>query len=226
MAQKTLEKGVLITFEGGEGGGKSTHTSLLISYLRSEGYEVLHSREPGGVRTSEAIRELILDPNLPKKVLTELFLFEAARAQYTAERITPALDAKQVIVSDRFFDSTTVYQGYAGGLPVDVIGNLNRLATGNIVPDLTFVIDVPVEIGLERTIKAVGGNDFFDNKGREFHARVNQGFRALVSNFGAYGTYPNGRMVMIDYRKDDIDGMQSEIRRISTEYLGKKLVRC
>ncbi|MEK6840098.1 MAG: dTMP kinase [Nanoarchaeota archaeon] len=214
-----MSKGTFITFEGGEGSGKSTQIRLLGDYLKIQKYDVVLTREPGGTETGEGVRAIILTPGVEKALITELLLFSAARAQYVTEIVRPALEKGQVILSDRFYDSTTVYQGYAGGLPLDDVHKINKLATGNLVPDLTFVLDVPVEIGLERTIGEFGQGtqDFIDLKGRDFHTKVNEAFRTIAR----LDPYPQGRMVLVEYKKGDIDGMQQHIRHIALEYLTK-----
>ena len=217
MIKKILKTGVFITLEGGEGAGKSTHTQLLAEYFQQQGHDVLLTREPGGVSTSEKIREIIKKKDLPKTPLTELLLFEAARSQYTAELVRPALEEGKIVISDRFYDSTVVYQGYAGGLPITLIERMNSLATDNLVPDLTFIINVPLEIGLERTKKAEGP-DFMDAKGREFHRKVYEGFRGLVT---PSTMYPTGRMIPIEYIDNNVDEMQEKMRRVISEYLNK-----
>lgn len=213
-----MNRGIFVTLEGGEGAGKSTHTKLLAEYFENQGYDVLPTREPGGVKTSEEIRRLILSKDLAKTPLTELLLFEAARSQYVADLVRPALEAGKIVISDRFYDSTTVYQGYAGGLPLGLIERMNAIATDNIVPDLTFIIDVPPEIGLERT-KKVSGPDFMDAKGREFHTKVYEGFKQLITPTSAY---PAGRMVPVEYVSNNLDAMQERMRSTIIDYLSKR----
>ena len=213
-----MHKGLFVTLEGGEGAGKSTHAKLLAAYFQQQGYDVLSTREPGGVRTSEEIRKVILNKDLQKTPLTELLLFEAARSQYAVELIWPALEAGKMVISDRFYDSTLVYQGHAGGLQIELVERMNALATNNLVPDLTFIINVPLETGLERT-KKLSGPDFMDAKGREYHAKVYEGFKNLATHSKIY---PAGRMVPIEYISDNVASMQEQMREVIVECLRKK----
>ena len=172
-------RGLLITFEGGEGCGKSTQLELLRTYLESKGYEVLATREPGGTPAAEAIRAILLDPaNDALSPVTELLLYEAARAQHVAERIGPALEAGKIVLSDRFYDSTTAYQGAGRGLPLDNLSGLHAIATKGLEPDLTIVIDVPAALGLARATQ--GGSDRIEREKIDFHERVRAGFLRIA----------------------------------------------
>jgi dTMP kinase len=172
-------RGLFITFEGGEGCGKSTQLELLRTYLESEGYEVLATREPGGTPVAEAIRAILLDPaNEALSPVTELLLYEAARAQHVAERIGPALEAGKIVLSDRFYDSTTAYQGAGRGLPLDNLSLLHAIATNGLEPDLTIVIDVPAALGLARATQ--GGSDRIEREKIDFHERVRAGFLRIA----------------------------------------------
>ncbi len=174
-------KGVLITFEGIEGSGKSTQARLLVETLRAQGHEVLAVREPGGSAIAEKIRALLLDPvNTAMTPIAELLLYEAARAQLVAEIIRPALDRGAIVVCDRFYDSTTAYQGVGRGLVNVDFTTLNRLATGGIVPDLTVLLDVPVDTGLRRA-KGDTAGDRIEREPAEFHNRVRKGFQTIAA---------------------------------------------
>ncbi len=173
--------GVLISFEGIEGCGKSTQARLLADTLRAQGHEVLVVREPGGSVLAEKIRSLLLDPaNIAMTPLAELLLYEAARAQLVAEIVRPALDRGVIVVCDRFYDSTTAYQGVGRGLANVDFTMLNRLATGGIVPDLTVLLDVPVETGLRRA-KGDTAGDRMEREPVEFHDRVRRGFQTIAA---------------------------------------------
>ncbi len=173
--------GVLITFEGIEGCGKTTQARLLVDALRKAGRDVLAVREPGGSAIAESIRAMLLDPaNTAMSPLAELLLYEAARAQLIAEVIRPALDRGAIVVCDRFYDSTTAYQGAGRGLRNVDFTTLNRLATGGLTPDLTLFIDIPVEIGLARAKNGAEG-DRIEREPAEFHNRVRQGFQAIAA---------------------------------------------
>jgi dTMP kinase len=171
----------LITFEGIEGCGKTTQARLLVESLRKSGLDVLAVREPGGSDIAEKIRTLLLDPaNTATDPLTELLLYEAARAQLVAEVIRPALDRGAIVVCDRFYDSTTAYQGAGRGLRNIDFSTLNRLATGGLIPDLTLFIDVPVDLGLKRAKNRAEG-DRIEREPAEFHNRVRQGFIVIAA---------------------------------------------
>ena len=167
---------MFITLEGGEGVGKTTQQALLALQLRQAGYPCLCTREPGGTALGRALREILLhgDPLTP---LAELFLYAADRAEHVQKCILPALAAGQVVVCDRFTDSTLAYQGYGRGLDLEKIRQLNHLATGGLQPHLTLWLDLPPEVGLART----GLADRLEQERLEFHRRVHQGFQALAA---------------------------------------------
>ncbi len=167
---------MFITLEGGEGVGKTTQQALLALQLRQAGYPCLCTREPGGTALGRALREILLhgDPLTP---LAELFLYAADRAEHVQKCILPALAAGQVVVCDRFTDSTLAYQGYGRGLDLQQVRQLNHLATGGLQPHLTLWLDLPPEVGLART----GLADRLEQERLEFHRRVHQGFQALAA---------------------------------------------
>lgn len=167
---------MFITLEGGEGVGKTTQQALLVERLRQEGHACLCTREPGGTALGKTLRELLLhgDPFSP---LAELLLYAADRAEHVSKVIAPALAAGQVVVCDRFTDSTLAYQGYGRGLDLEKIRQLNHLATGGLQPHLTLWLDLPPEVGLAR----VGLADRLEQEHLEFHRRVYQGFQALAA---------------------------------------------
>lgn len=179
-------KGVFITFEGGEGSGKSSQARLLAEYLKENGYDVEVTREPGGTAIGDAIRAILLNPELLEMGnVTELLLLAASRAQNVHERIEPALDRGAVIVCDRFIDSTLAYQGYGRNFDIGLLKSLNRLATGGVTPDLTILLDLPPEVGLARS-KALdkaeageGEGDRFEQEDIDFHRRLRKGFLEL-----------------------------------------------
>ena len=168
---------LFITFEGVEGSGKSTQIQRLTKSLTIEGVSVLATREPGGTPISEQIREILLEREHYQMFdNTELLLYAAARAQHVTECIVPALARGRNVISDRFADSTTAYQGYGRGLDIGLIHLLNRVATRGLIPDLTIVLDVPVEIGLGRLM----GRDRLEAENLEFHQRVREGYLAIA----------------------------------------------
>jgi len=175
-------RGRLVTFEGGEGAGKSSQIYALKRHFERCGIECEVVREPGGSKVSEAIRDILLDPaNTDLTDKTELFLYEAARAQVVEEIIEPALRRGVSVLCDRYFDSTTAYQGFGRGLDLEMIDRLNSAACGEAVPDRTLVLDIDVETGLERAIRASGALDRLENENREFHERVRAGFLAIAA---------------------------------------------
>jgi dTMP kinase len=171
---------MFITFEGVEGCGKSTQLTRLREHLASLGHDVLVTREPGGTPIAEAIRGLLLDPaNKAMTPTTELLLYEAARAQHVDERIRPALEAGMIVLCDRFADSTTAYQGAGRALPAELVANMHEAATRHTWPDLTIVLDVPADIGLERAGRA-GGHDRIEQEPLAFHERVRAEFLRIA----------------------------------------------
>jgi len=178
--------GLFITFEGIEGCGKSTQLALLKDYIASKGGKVVVVREPGGTRTGEQVRSILLNSGgegLESR--TELFLYEACRAQLVARVIRPALKEGSTVLCDRFTDSTIAYQGYGRGLDIDSIRRMNELATGGLVPDVTILLDCDEAVGVNRAlgrIEAAGGEDRedrFEKEALAFHRRVREGFAEL-----------------------------------------------
>jgi dTMP kinase len=175
-----MTRGRFITIEGGEGAGKSTQLRLLAERLRARGIDCLVTREPGGTEGAEAIRELIVrGPPERWRPLAELYLFLAAREDHLHRAILPALDRGQWVLCDRFADSTRVYQGCAGGLGLDLVDALQAPLLGPHRPDLTLVLDLPVDVGMARCA-ARGAMARFEAKGSEYHERVRAGFRLLA----------------------------------------------
>jgi len=173
--------GVLVTFEGGEGSGKSTQLSVLAARLERVGVAFRVLREPGGTRAGEAVREILLDPgHSGLDAVAELLLYEASRAQLVAEVIEPALAAGEVVLLDRFYDSTTAYQGYARGLDLDHVRELNMVATAGRTPDLTLLFDIDPAEGLRRATAT--GADRLEAEDLAFHERVRAGFLAIAAS--------------------------------------------
>ncbi|MEW5718723.1 MAG: dTMP kinase [Chloroflexota bacterium] len=192
-----------VTFEGPDGSGKTTQARLLVEHLQARGHSVIYTREPGGTGISEQIRQVILSPrNKAMQREAEVLLFSAARAQIVAELIRPALAAGKLVICDRYADSTMAYQGYGLGLDLEGLRAITRFATGGLVPDLTFYVDVPVEIGLARRHR--GETNRLDQKDIAYHTRVRDGYLALAK------AEPR-RVVVIDGTRA-IDAVQQEIR--------------
>lgn len=196
--------GTFITFEGGEGSGKSTQARLLAQSLRSHGVDVDETREPGGSPFAEHLRRALLDDATPAhSALSEAMVFYAARADHLNARIRPALTAGRCVICDRFSDSTRAYQGYAGDLDLAVLDQLEALVVGGTAPDLTFIVDVEVDVGMARAevrhgeTRGVGsGRDRFEARSKSFHQHLREGFLEIAKQ-------NPGRCVVID-------GAQSE----------------
>ena len=176
------QRGFFITFEGGEGSGKTTQSKRLAIDLEKAGYGILLTHEPGGTPISEQIRGILLNREHREMVsTTELLLFAAARAQHVSERIVPALDEGRIVISARFADSMVAYQGYARGLELELIHYLNGIATQGLTSDLTIVLDLPVEIGLNRARQSLESMDRMESERIEFHKRLRDGFLTIAS---------------------------------------------
>lgn len=165
MAKKNLKKGVFITFEGSEGCGKTTQSKLLYEYLRKSGYGCVYTREPGGTRLGEKIRQILLhSKSIAISNLAEVFLFEAARAEIVNEVISPALKKCKIVICDRFSDATVAYQGYgSNAIPVETIKKLNKIATADLTPDLTILLDIKALFKID----AITGLRMANKKGRD-----------------------------------------------------------
>lgn len=178
----------LITFEGPEGSGKSTQAQSLVDWLRNRGCSVVATREPGGTPLGDEVRRLLLNPDRSLTPRGELFLYLAARAQHVEERIRPALADGSVVISDRFIDASVAYQGYGRNLGADRVRSLNDMATGGLVPDLTFILDLDPEVGLRRARRnseeewETAGGDRLEREELAFHRRVRSGYRALAES--------------------------------------------
>ncbi len=189
-----MKRGLFITLEGGEGLGKSTQARLLADKLRELGQRVILTREPGGTEISEQIRDLLLNSNnLSQR--TELLLFHAARAQHVDELIRPTLEEGQIIVCDRYKDSTDAYQGYGRGWNVRTLEELNGIATDDLDADITFVL-----VGTPH--RSLSGDDNLERESEEFHERVRKGFESLAGTADRY--------VMIDANRP-VDAVHTEI---------------
>jgi dTMP kinase len=172
--------GLFVTLEGPEGSGKTVVARRLASELERRGHRVVLTREPGGTRLGERVRDILLgrtDLGIDRRA--DALLFNAARAQLVAEIIRPALDLGAIVLCARFADSTLAYQGYGAGLPIDELRDLARVATGGLDPDLTLLLDVDPELGIRR--KSAGARNRFESIDLDFHRRVRTGFLDLAS---------------------------------------------
>lgn len=174
--------GKFVTFEGTEGSGKTSIIAQIETYFKSKGYPVLVTREPGGIRISEKIRDILLDKaHTEMDPRTEALLFAASRRQHLVEKIIPALNEGMLVLCDRFVDSSLVYQGIARGLGVDEVFAINKFAIEDIMPDLTIFIDVTPEVGLARVFRNKGREvNRLDLEKREFHHRIYDGYQRLM----------------------------------------------
>lgn len=206
-------RGRLITVEGGEGAGKSTQVGRLVTALDATGIAARRTREPGGSPGAEAIRRLLLEGDTERwDTLGEALLLYAARRDHVARTIEPALAQGSWVVCDRFADSTLAYQGYGRGLPLDDLRALHRLVLDDFAPDLTLILDLPVEEGLRRAARRPGAADRFERLDREFHERLHRGFRDIAA------AEPE-RCVLID-GSGDVEGVHRAIVAAVGERLG------
>jgi len=211
-----MKRGLFITFEGAEKSGKSTQAHLLCAYLKRRGYKTLFIREPGSTVLSEKIRYLLLDPrNESMSLMTEMLLYMAARAQLVEEVIRPALAQGRIVVCDRFLDSTIAYQGFGGGLAVEHIRRIGRIATGGLVPDLTLLLDFWQSTEHLRNEKA---RDRIEARPDAFHRRVKKGYAVLAAQ--------ESRRIQVVRVRDSRYVTQAHIREIvNTCLLGRSSVR-
>ncbi len=214
--EATPPRGRFITFEGGEGAGKSTQAERLVATLEGAGIRAHATREPGGSPAAEEIRELLVhgEPGRWQK-LTEALLHYAARAEHLATVIRPALDGGAWVVSDRFADSTVAYQGYGHRLGRNPIEALHRLVVGDFAPDLTLILDLPVELGLTRAARRRGGATRYERMGREFHERLRRGFLDIARR-------EPRRCIVID-ASGDVEATARKVRAAVNARLGLKL---
>ena len=180
-----MPQGFFITFEGIEGSGKSTQLQMLADFLNEKKIPIIVTREPGGTKLGQEIRKLLLhskDFNFSQK--TEIFLYAADRTQHINEVVLPALKENKIILCDRFIDSTVAYQGYARGLPLDFVENMNSKACDGLKPDLTFLVDCPVEVGLKRVgLRSKEKKieiDRFEKESVLFHQKVRDGYLSIA----------------------------------------------
>ena len=208
-----MARGKFITLEGGDGAGKSTQAALLGEGLRGAGIDVVVTREPGGAPGAEEIRALLVEGGVSRWApVTEALLHYAARREHLAQTIFPALDARRWVVCDRFADSTMAYQGYGLELGRDAIAGLHQLVVGDFAPDLTVILDLPVEAGLERAAAKAGREDRYERMDRDFHGRVRDGFLDIARRAPE-------RCAVVDAAQP-VDDVQKAIRALVGDRLG------
>jgi len=206
-------RGRFITLEGGEGAGKSTQISRLKVDLENAGLDVVLTREPGGSEGAEQIRKLLVEGDVGRwQPMTEALLHFAARADHVDKVIQPALSAGQWVLCDRFADSTMAYQGYGHGLGAGKINELYQTVLGDFTPDLTVILDLPVEVGLARTTGRAGQEDRYERMEVEFHQRLRDGFLEITN------AEPT-RCAVVDATRSE-DGVYSDVRQIVRDRLG------
>ncbi len=210
-----MKNGIIISFEGPDGAGKTTVLENVLPALKEKGYDIVTTREPGGVEIAERIRDVILDvKHVAMDSKTELLLYMAARRQHYVEKVLPALEAGKVVLIDRFIDSSIAYQGAGRGLDKDIIARLNDFATDGRKPELTLYFDVESEIGLARIAKNADREvNRLDLEKLDMHKRVREGYLALAEQ--------EERIVTID-ASQKLDDVVSEALRLILEQLAEK----
>lgn len=191
-----MEKGLFITFEGPDGSGKTTVSSAVCERLIKEGYNLRYTREPGGSRIAEDIRNIILDPkNTDMDVRTEALLYAASRRQHLIDKIIPALNEGVTIVSDRFVDSSLAYQGWGRSIGIEEVYSINEFAIEDYMPYKTIFLNVDVEEGLNRIQKGRTYLDRLDQESLDFHYRVYEGYKKVIEKY-------KDRMIIIDANRE------------------------
>lgn len=205
-----MSKGYFITFEGGEGVGKTTQIERLETSLKEQGIDVVRTREPGGTEHAEIIRNLLSDPKLGPTWSheAELMMFSAARAMHVRDLIKPALDAGKTVICDRYTDSTMVYQGFLQNQPLEYLNMLIDRSTKGVLPDLTLILDLPAEESIKR-VKERGARDHYDEQDVEFYKQLRTGFLSVAEK-------NKERCVIIDAMQP-VDDIAAEILKIAQE---------
>ncbi len=178
-----MGRGIFITLEGPDGGGKSTQAQKLYKYLRNKGYSVIRTREPGGTKVAEKLRSILLDAGNKISSLAEIFLYEAIRAQHVQELIKPAVDEGKIIICERFSDATFAYQGYGRGKDMNMIKKLDSVATDGVIPHLTILRDIPPKTGKIRLVNSSKKQDRIEQENIAFHKRVREGYLELARKY-------------------------------------------
>ncbi|HYG60389.1 MAG TPA: dTMP kinase [Symbiobacteriaceae bacterium] len=207
---------VFISFEGLDGAGKGTQLPLLLDYLQEKGVDYVFTREPGGTPLAERIRELLLDPGYTgMSVISEALLFAAGRADHVSQVIRPALQAGKVVICDRYVDASMVYQGVAGGLPLEFVAMINEMATGALKPHRTIVLDLPTDVAMQRRRET--GLDRIEQKDVEYHRLVREGYLDLA--------HADSRRVKVVDASGTVDQVQAQIRKLVDEILPRRTAK-
>lgn len=196
-------RGKFISFEGIDGCGKTTQIKFLEEYLLKQGYNILVLREPGGTKVGEKVRDILLDKNNFISPVTEMLLYASSRAQLVEEKILPALEKGQIVILDRFVDSSYVYQGYARGLGIEKVKLVNEIATMGILPDVTIYIDITPEEAMKRRGKREA--DRLEKESWEFHKKVREGYIKLVKEFPKRFVFIDGMQELMKVHQHIID---------------------
>ena len=196
-------RGKFISFEGIDGCGKTTQIKFLEEYILKQGYNILVLREPGGTKVGEKVRDILLDKNNFISPVTEMLLYASSRAQLVEEKILPALEKGQIVILDRFVDSSYVYQGYARGLGIEKVKLVNEIATMGILPDVTIYIDITPEEAMKRRGKREA--DRLEKESWEFHKKVREGYIKLVKEFPKRFVFIDGMQELMKVHQDIID---------------------
>ncbi|MDD2591938.1 MAG: dTMP kinase [Erysipelotrichaceae bacterium] len=208
-----LKKGLFITFEGPDGSGKTTISKNVYQRLLSEGYDVIYTREPGGIEIAEQIRRVILDPsNTAMDRKTEALLYAASRRQHLVEKILPALNVNKIVICDRFVDSSLVYQGIARDIGVEAVWSINKFAIDDHLPDMSIYLDISAEEGLSRICDRIN-KDRLDQEELCFHQMVVTGYHQIIDMF-------KDRYHIID-ASQNIDKITVDAYRLIVEFINK-----
>lgn len=207
-----MKKGLFITFEGPDGSGKTTVSTFVTQRLLDLGYDVVHTREPGGIDIAEQIRKVILDPkNTAMDVRTEALLYAASRRQHLIEKVLPALDQGKIVLCDRFVDSSLAYQGFARKIGIDNVLSINEFAIEGHYPDLTLYFDVDAETGLKR-IKHREFLDRLDQEALSFHRDVVAGYQEVVSRFNHRIVKINANQAIETVQKEALNTVLQKVK--------------
>ena len=207
-----MKKGLFITFEGPDGSGKTTVSTYVAKQLTGLGYDVIHTREPGGVDIAEQIRHVILDPkNVKMDVKTEVLLYAASRRQHLIEKILPALDEGKIVLCDRFVDSSLAYQGVGRGVGFEEVYTVNRFAIDDHMPDLTVYLDLGAQAGLDRIAK----RKFLDRLDQEkvsFHEKVVEGYQEVLRRFKPRIVVVNANQAIETVQKEAFEAILKKVK--------------
>ena len=208
------QNGLLITFEGGEGSGKSTQSQILYDTLIEKGFEVTKTREPGGTKFAEIIREILVQGDSNKiDNISELFLFAAARTDHVQKVIKKSLKDNKIVICDRFIDSTLAYQGYAGNLDLDIVKEVNKISIGEIYPDITFIFDIDPTQGIERALGENNKETRFEEKDIMYHKKIRDGYLSIARD--------NAQRCVVINGADDIEQISKKILELTLDKINE-----